>query len=159
MIARLVAFILVLGYAGGAWAACPTPNACFCSVSLTSMAFGSYNPYSPSPTDTVGTLSLSCSSPDPANSTMSVALSPGSSGNANARMMQAGSHPLYYNLYSNAARTVVWGDDSGGGESVAANFPPASRSSVKLSIYGRIPAQQNAWVGTYHDVVTVTVSY
>jgi len=35
----------------------------------------------------------------------------------------------------------------------------ASRSAVKLSVYGRIPAQQNAWLGVYHDAVTVTVSY
>lgn len=159
MIARLLALIAAMTWAGAAWAACSTPGACLCSVSLTSIAFGSYNPYSASPTDTVGTLTVSCSSPDPADSTMSVALSPGASGNANARMMQSGLHPLYYNLYSNAARTVIWGDDSGGGESVAANFPASSRASARLSIYGRIPAQQNAWVGVYHDVVTVTVTY
>jgi spore coat protein U-like protein len=159
MIARFLALIAAFAWAGAAWAACSTPGACLCSVSLTSIAFGSYNPYSPSPTDTVGTLSVFCSSPDPSGSTMSIALSPGGSGNANARMMQSGTHPLYYNLYSNAARTAIWGDDSGGGESVATNFPASSRSAVKLSIYGRIPAQQNAWVGVYHDVVTVTVSY
>jgi len=159
MIARLLALIGALTWAGAAWAACSTPGACICSTSVTSIAFGNYNTQSLSPTDTVGTVSVSCSSPDPANSTMSIALSPGSSGNANARAMQAASHPLYYNLYTNAARTIIWGDDSGGGESVAASFPATSRSTVKLSIYGRIPAQQNAWVGTYHDSVTVTVSY
>jgi len=159
MTARLLALIAALMWSGAAWANCSTAGACSCSVSLTSIAFGSYNPYSVSPTDTVGTVSISCSSPDPANSTMSIALGPGRSGNVNARMMQSGGHPLYYNLYSNAARTVIWGDDSGGGESVAANFPAASRGSVRLSIYGRIPAQQNAWVGVYQDTVTVTVSY
>ena len=71
----------------------------------------------------------------------------------------SGSHPLYYNLYSNAGRTIIWGDDSGGGESVASSFPAASRSAKAFSIYGRIPALQNAWVGIYHDSVTVTVSY
>lgn len=159
MMARMLAFLLAVTWAGAAQASCSTGGACMCSVSLTSIAFGSYNPYSPSPADTVGTISVSCSSPDPANSTMSIALGPGGSGNINARMMQSGVHPLYYNLYSNAARTVIWGDDSGGGNSVAANFPTVSRGSVKLSIYGRIPAQQNAWVGVYHDTVTVTVSY
>jgi spore coat protein U-like protein len=159
MIARLLALIAALTWAGAAWANCSSSGACLCSVSLTTIAFGSYNPQSPSPTDTVGTLSVSCSSPDPANSTMSIALSPGASGTSSARMMQSGIHPLYYNLYTNAARTTVWGDGSGSGETVAASFPTSSRASVKISIYGRIPAQQNAWVGVYHDSVTVTVSY
>ena len=159
MIARLLGLIAALTWAGAAWASCSSPGACMCSVSVTSIAFGHYNTQSPSPNDTLGTVSVSCSSPDPANSTMSIALSSGSSGNVNARTMQAGSHPLYYNLYTDAARTVIWGDDSGGGQSVAANFPATTRSATKLSIYGRIPAQQNAWVGVYHDAVTVTVSY
>jgi len=159
MIARLLVFIATFTWAGAAWASCSTPGACTCSVSVTSIAFGHYDTQSPSPNDTVGTLSVSCSSPDPTDSTMSIALSPGSSGNINARAMEAGAHPLYYNLYTNAARTIIWGDDTGGGQSVAAGFPATSRAAVKLSIYGRIPAQQNAWVGVYHDAVTVTVSY
>ncbi len=159
MMMRLLVFLLALAWAGAAEASCSTAGACSCSVSLTSIAFGSYNPYALSPTDTVGTISVTCSSPDPSNSTMSVALGPGDSGNLNARMMQADGHPLYYNLYSNAAHTVIWGDDSGGGASVAANFPADGQTPVKLNVYGRIPAQQNAWVGNYHDTVTVTVSY
>jgi len=159
MIARLLALIGALTWAGAAWAGCSTPGACLCSMSVTSIVFGNYNTQSASPTDTVGTIAVSCSSPDPANSTMSITLSPGSSGNVNARAMQAGLHPLYYNLYTNAARTIIWGDDSGGGESVAANFPATTRSTIKLNIYGRIPAQQNAQVGSYRDSVTLTVSY
>lgn len=159
MIARLLALIAAFVWAGAAWSACSTPGACFCSVSLTTIAFGPYNTQAASPTDTVGTIRVSCTSPDPASSTFSIALSPGNSGNANARAMLSGSHPLYYNLYSNAARTIVWGDDSGGGESVASGFPVPSRASISFSVYGRIPALQNAWVGTYHDSITVTVTY
>lgn len=159
MIARMLALIAMATWAGGAWANCSTSGACLCTISLTTVAFGKYNPQSPAPTDTVGTLTISCSSPDPANSTMSVAFSPGGSGNSNARVMRSGVHPLYYNLYTDAARTTIWGDGTGGGQTVTAKFPPVSRSAVKLSIYGRIPAEQNAWVGVYHDAVTVTVSY
>ena len=159
MIARLLVLIGAFLWASAASAACSTSGACFCSVSLTTIAFGAYNTQATSPTDTVGTIRVSCTSPDPASSTFSIALSPGDSGNSNARAMMSGSHPLYYNLYSNAARTMVWGDDSGGGESVASTFPVPSRSSKSFSVYARIPALQNAWVGTYHDSVTVTVTY
>jgi spore coat protein U-like protein len=163
MIVRRLTGILILlvasFWAGVASAACYSPGACSCSVSLTSIAFGSYDTQSPGPTDTVGSLSISCSSGNPADSTLSIALSPGSSGNANARTLLRGTHPLYYNLYTNVARTVIWGDDSGGGESVASSFPPVSRTAKTFSIYGRIPALQNAWAGAYYDSVTVTVSY
>jgi len=159
MIARLLLLVATIAWAGAARANCAAGGSCFCSVSLTSIAFGGYNPQSASPLDTVGTMSVSCTSSDPATSTFSVLLSPGSSGNTNARAMMSGSHPLYYNLYTNAARTIVWGDGSGGGEAVDSAFPVPSRSTISLSIYGRIPALQNAWVGIYHDSVTVTVSY
>lgn len=159
MIARLLALIAAFTWAGAAWATCSTSGACICSVSLSSMAFGAYNTQAPSPTDTVGTLSVSCSSPDPASSTFTIALGPGGSGDTNSRVMRSGTHPLYYNLYTNVARTIVWGDDSGGGESVASGFPPTSRTARTFSIYGRIPALQNAWVGIYHDSITVTVTY
>lgn len=145
-------------WANTAWAGCYNPGACTCVVALTSIAFGNYDPQSSGPTDTVGTLSVSCVSGDPGNSTMSISLSGGSSGNPNARTMLQGVHPLYYNLYSNVARTTVWGNDSGGGESVTASFP-LSRSAKTFSIYGRIPAMQNAWAGAYRDSITVTVAY
>lgn len=159
MSARLLALCAALAWTGAARAGCSSSGACLCSISLTSIVFGSYNPQALSPTDSVGTLSVSCSSPDPADSTMSIAFSPGVSGNSNARTMQSGVHLLYYNLYTDATRTSVWGDGSGGGETVAANFPATSGGLVRMHIYGRIPAQQNAWVGVYHDSVTVTVSY
>jgi spore coat protein U-like protein len=162
MSARLIRLCIVLAatlWGSAAWAGCYNPGTCTCVVSLTSIAFGNYDPQSPGPTDTVGTLSVSCTSGDPGNSTLSISLSGGSSGNANARTMLQGSHPLYYNLYSNVARTAVWGDDSGGGESVASGFPAVSRGAKAFSIYGRIPAMQNAWAGAYHDSITVTVTY
>ena len=163
MIARRLAFLaapfataLLSGTAG---ATCPGSAVCTCVISLTSLAFGEYNPQAPAPTDTVGTISILCNSPDPATSALSISLSPGSSGNANSRTLTLGSHPLYYNLYTNAARTVVWGDGSGGGESVVSTFPIPSHSSKTFSIYGRIPALQKAWAGSYRDTITVTVTY
>ena len=42
MIARILAFIAAMTWAGAAWAACSSAGACFCSISLTSMAFGTF---------------------------------------------------------------------------------------------------------------------
>ena len=159
MIARFLLLVGMTMWASAAQAAYSTAGACSCSISLTPLAFGIYNPLTASPLDTVGTISIACSSPDPAASTFTVSLSGGNSGDVNARRMMSGSHPLYYNIYTNAARTTIWGSDSGGGASVTASFPPTVRSERKFNMYGRIPAQQNAWVGTYIDIVTVTVAY
>jgi spore coat protein U-like protein len=159
---RLLRILVALGamlWAGSAYAACYQPNQCSCIVSVSSMSFGTYDPQSPSPNDTVGTLSVSCVSGNTGASTFSIALSPGGSGNANARAMTKGSYSLYYNLFTNVARTIVWGDDNGGGESVASSFPAVSRTAKQFSVYGRIPSLQNAAVGIYHDAITVTVTY
>ncbi|HWI86518.1 MAG TPA: spore coat U domain-containing protein [Sphingomonas sp.] len=162
MIGRpVLAAIGLLGasWAGAAWAGCADPNACICSVSVTNLAFGNYNPVSPVPNDAVATLGMTCISTDPGNSTFTIALSPGNTGNSNARTMHSGSHPLYYNLYTNAARTIVWGDGGGGGQTVTSGFPAVSHGTKLISIYGRIFALQNVWAGAYSDTVTVTVTY
>lgn len=145
-------------WGSGAFAACYSAGACNCVVALTSVAFGTYDRLSPAPTDTVGNLSISCISGDPADSTFTIALSPGSSGNANARTMLKGATPLFYNLYIDAARTAVWGDDSAG-QSVTSSFPAASRTAKMFNIYGRIVAFQNVAAGPYRDSITVTVTY
>jgi spore coat protein U-like protein len=35
----------------------------------------------------------------------------------------------------------------------------SSGSNVATPVYGRIPAGQNAWLGSYIDVVTITVNF
>jgi spore coat protein U-like protein len=67
--------------------------------------------------------------------------------------MTAGTADLDYNLYSDAARLIVWGDG------VSASDVSASGTSVDLPIYGRIPARQNVKAGVYVDTITITVSY
>jgi spore coat protein U-like protein len=140
-------------------AACARANACVCQVALTTLAFGNYDPFSDFPDDSVGTLSVSCSSPDPANSTFSVALNGGSSGRVSERVMKSGSYSVFYNVYADAAHSIIWGDGTGGGQPVVAGFPTVSRQAVTLNLYGRVPARQNVHVGSYRDTLTVTITY
>lgn len=163
MIARAAPILtaaLVAALAGGtASASCASGATCSCNAVLTGVAFGSYDTQRSSPTDSVGTLSISCQSSNFPGSSLSIAMGPGASGNVAARAMTTGSHALSYNLYVDAARTMVWGDDSGGGQAVASSFPTGARETRTFSIYGRIPPMQNAWVGSYRDTVTVTIAY
>jgi spore coat protein U-like protein len=94
-------------------------------------------------------------------------LSAGTSNTFNARQMIKGTDRLDYNLYTNAARTIVWGDGTAGTGTVAAltiqsngRFLNHNRSrNFAIPAYGRIPANQDAVPGAYSDTITVTMSY
>lgn len=125
-----------------------------CSVNPTSVAFGIYSPFNVAPTDTAGTLRVSC---DTATLGYTVLLSAGSAGSYSPRGLSGGGYTLPYNLYVDALRTVVWGDGSGGTATVSGAF--ALPGSIDHTVFGRIPAQQNVGAGAYTAAVTVTVNF
>jgi spore coat protein U-like protein len=69
-----------------------------------------------------------------------------------------GVEALTYNLYLDAARTIVWGDGSGGSQMYLSNNPPKS-ADVQLTVYGKIDSFQDVSAGSYADTVTVTVNF
>ncbi len=54
--------------------------------------------------------------------------------------MSNGGFHLSYQLYSNAARTTVWGNGTGGTVTVSARL--VRQSTQNFTVYGRIPALQ-----------------
>jgi spore coat protein U-like protein len=71
--------------------------------------------------------------------------------------MTSGSNSLTYGLYTNAARTTVWGDGTG---STATVTNTGSGSAQNFTVYGRIPAGQTSTpAGIYADTVSVTITY
>ncbi|MDE2346275.1 MAG: spore coat protein U domain-containing protein, partial [Gammaproteobacteria bacterium] len=99
-----------------------------------------------------------------------IALSTGSSGTYAPRAMTyAGSH-LQYNLYTTAQLVTVWGDGSGGTQTVAQQITGACQyqffnigfncsGSQSNTVYGAVPAMQNVVAGAYADNITVTVTF
>ena len=80
-----------------------------------------------------------------------------------ARRMNSGANQLADNLYTDNTYLTIWGDGSGGSQSVPGGIlldvlglsPPQTHW-----IYGRIPgAQTTAVPGGYVDTITVTVTY
>jgi spore coat protein U-like protein len=65
-----------------------------------------------------------------------------------------------YQLYTDAARTTVWGDGAGG---TAVQSGVGTAAPRTLTVYGRIPdagANLSAAVrADYRDTVTITVTY
>ncbi|MFN3944103.1 MAG: spore coat U domain-containing protein [Allosphingosinicella sp.] len=134
----------------------PSPAAA-CTVSASGVAFGDYSFSDPGPTDGVGTINLGC---HPSASPV-ISIDAGGSGSFAPRRMQNGVHRLNYNLFTNVARTIVWGNGSGG----SSTFRPPSGTVTggvrhfTVPVYGRIPAGQNAAAGTYSDTLIITVTF
>jgi spore coat protein U-like protein len=126
-----------------------------CTISVTSVAFGNYNVFTTTPDDSTGTITYRCNS-NAAN--IWIALSDGSSNTFNPRTLRKGAETLSYNLYRNAARTNIWGDGTGG-TSVYTRANPPNNSNVSLTVYGRIPAQQDVSAGNYTDTVSAVINF
>lgn len=137
-----------------------------CTVSATSVAFGTYDPLAGADNDSVGELTVTCSylSGNATRIDYAAALSAGSSGSYLQRRLVAGASWLGYNLYVDLARSQTWGDGTsgsfltGGSLTVGPGVGNGFRQSVH-AIYGRIPAMQDALPGTYTDTILVTLSF
>jgi len=133
-----------------------------CDVTATGVNFGSYDVFSNIPLDSTGMINVSCNIPSQnphAPLAVTISLSPGNSGTFSPRAMQqtAGPDTIHYNLYANASMSTPWGD--GGGSSSVQTAFVTKDMPYRATIYGRIPARQNARAGSYSDVITVTIEY
>lgn len=141
LLSRLLAMALAMS-AQQAWSAT-------CTLNVQGVSFGTYDTFGNVAVDSAGNIAVSC---DVATA-YAISLSPGG-GSYASRAMASGAHTLNYNLYSDAARTIVWGDGTGGTATVSGNA-----TSANHTVYGRIPPAQNAYVGSYSDSITVTLTF
>lgn len=130
----------------------PVHAACQFS-SLGDVNFGAYDVFANLPnTSGVGSLTIKCTSGKPSPVVM---LSAGQSQSFVARTLRSGENVLHYNLYTSAARNLVWGDGTGASEVMFAN----KNQTVVLAIYGSIPVGQDPAVGLYTDNIIVTINF
>jgi spore coat protein U domain-containing protein, fimbrial subunit CupE1/2/3/6 len=122
-----------------------------CKVSTSGLNFGSYNVFNTVSDDITATITLKCTTGAP----YSISLSSGS-GTYASRTMTNAAKKLLYNLYVDATHLTIWGDGSSGTGIFSGT---GSGVNVGITIYGRVPARQNASVGSYTDSVTVTVTF
>ena len=137
-----------------------------CSVSATGLSFGSYDVFAAGAITSTTTLSVTCTLTSGGATTVNyvVALAPGSSGTFVQRQMKNGGNALGYNLYSDPARTTVWGDGTGSAPTVSGmpmtlKPPTPSTKTDNFTVYGNVPALQDAAVGAYSDNITITLTY
>ena len=87
-----------------------------------------------------------------------MALNKGGSSTFNPRRMTKGSEPVNYNLYLDASKSTIWGDGTGN-TSFYSNPRTPVNQNVTVTIFGSIPARQNASVGSYTDSISVTINF
>lgn len=140
------------------------------TVSTPGISFSSYDVMSASATPGTGVITVAATCTHaalPFTVNYTLALSTGSSGSFTPRSMAAGSSKLQYNLYTNASLTTIWGDGSGGAQTLPDQITGSCQSpgghncsgSQSDTVYGNIPAQQNVVAGDYTDSIIVTVTF
>jgi spore coat protein U-like protein len=128
-----------------------------CTAIATPVGFGTYLPFSPTPTDSTGSVTVTCNR---FVGSFTIALNAGANDGgsfARRRMRSNGTSFLHYQLYTKATRTIVWGDGTGGSSTVGAFC--FVRCSTSATIFGRIPPRQAVRPGTYADTTLVTITF
>jgi spore coat protein U-like protein len=116
--------------------------------SATSAAIGA------GPVDSAGSVTVNCTMAAPYSIALNAGLSTGAT--VAIRQMKSGAQILGYTIYSDAARTKIWGDGT------VASTPVTGVGAGSLSTitaYGRIFTAPNVTAGVYVDTINVTVTY
>ncbi|WP_181952574.1 Csu type fimbrial protein [Vulcaniibacterium gelatinicum] len=140
-----------------------------CRLTTNPLAFGTYDPVETvAPLDASTQFLVDCR--DPSRVTFTATLSPGNSGTYTPRELRLGTSRLPYNLYRDAARTIVFGDGTGGtqaavcrtgttGNGCTGSNPPGPDRRATVPVYGRIPLGADPAAGPHSDTIIVTVTF
>ena len=142
-----------------AQAACNPLSFCSCTVTATGVSFGNYNPLSSSNINSTGTVRVRCTLVAAFSGSYMIDLSTGSSNTYTQRTVRHGASSLGYNLYTNSARSQIWGNGAGGSSNITRSFAAILAIDRTETVYARIPPSQNVPGGVYSDTITVTVTY
>jgi spore coat protein U-like protein len=157
-------FLLALVFAAGAFIAAPAPAGaacltCSCTVSADPMSFGAFSPLA-GPVEAVGAIDVDCIGLTTSLDSISIELSTGISGSYAPRQLRSGPNSLAYNLYTDPARTIVWGDGTqGSSPRVVQNQLSLLMWSTTAPVYGRVQSSPLAPPGAYSDTIIVTVEW
>jgi spore coat protein U-like protein len=161
-----VSLIVIVASVNTAFAATNTTNlsvtaivGATCNISTSTLSFGSYDPLAANVTAALngtGAIGTTCSNGLTNAITLDQGLNP-ASGSTDAvplRQLRSSGNVLSYFLYSNSARTTVFGNTSGTGVGQTGTGAAAS-----ATVFGQIPGGQNAAPGNYADTVVATVTF
>ena len=161
---RTLIALLAAGLMAGA-ASAQSFIACTTAMSSGTLAFGNVVPNAPAAVSTLlGDFIVRCANSDNTARTvrLRLAISAGNSGSSGQRQMRrAGAPvPLLYNIYEDAAYTVVWTATTAGRPDEVLSVPARSTAELRRQVFGRIPGNQTlVTAGQYSDTLIATVRY
>jgi spore coat protein U-like protein len=98
--------------------------------------------------------------------TLTVDLSAGVSGSFTTRTLTTTvgttTYPLNYNLYQDAANTLIWGDGTGGSQADTVTITRHGNNNTittNLTVYGAVAPAQDPAPGIYTDSITISVNF
>lgn len=131
-----------------------------CTVTAMNLAFGNYDSFRHTQTDSTGNLAITCNGKPGERVAYGVALNAGAGTYPQRTMRSASGHRLSYNIYIGASRRLVWGDGNGGSVIVSDSFRLEARTvNRNYPVYGRMFHGQKVPAGIYNDAITVTLNF
>ena len=121
---------------------------------ITSVAFGNYDPTSATANNNTGSIVVTCTSGDVYN----IGLNAGTFAGATVttrRMTGPSAGGLSYSLYRDTGRTLNWGVTIG----TDTLQQTGNGTAQTATVYGQIPALQAVSAGSYADTVGITVTF
>lgn len=124
-----------------------------CSISANALNFGTQGVLAAN-VDQTATLSVTCSNTAPYNVGFDAGTTTGST--IAARLLAgSGAATVGFQLYSDSARTQIWGNTVGT-DTVSGT---GSGTAQVLTVYGRVPSQNSPAAGTYSTTITATITF
>jgi spore coat protein U-like protein len=124
-----------------------------CEVTATDLEFGTYVAQGGTPLLGTTLLRTTCTPQTTFNIGLNEGTSPGAS--VNQRKMVSGSQVLNYQLYSDAAHSIIWGNTTGTDTVTGVG----TGLTQDHTVFGSIPASQVIPAGDYGDTITVRIYY
>jgi spore coat protein U-like protein len=135
-----------------------------CRVGSGAFPFGTYDTVTVAPTDSAFNILVNCTrNGGPQSVTLNLAAGPGqySSTPSGRRMSHTGGSGsfLAYGLFTDGSRLTPLGSTQGV-DTLSQTLSIANKDivAVTFTVYGRIPAEQNVYAGSYADSVQVTIT-
>lgn len=134
---------------------------CSCSLAMSGLNFGTYNPFSSSAPTASATISVTCQALV-LNGAISyqVQFSAGGSGNMMNRQLTYNSNTLNYNIFNDSSYTQIIGNGVGSTTQILSSYIlTISPYTQTFTVYAQLPVQPLAAAGTYQDQITATLTY
>lgn len=124
-----------------------------CTIGATDLAFGNYDPTGGN-VDAASQVSVTCTKTAAWNVGLDEGIFAGATVSSR-KMTGPGSFALSYGLFTDIARSHVWGHTIG----TDTMSGTGTGGAQALDVYGRIPGLQNVGTGAYSDTITATVTF